>query len=101
MSTKNNPKYAHPLDALSKAEILASVDAVRKYMAKGVYEGAPANKPLFNSVSLLEPPKYDVLRWMKLFSEEEIATSKSATAAKTITRQADVSGSSPRHSDTR
>ncbi|WOO76477.1 Copper amine oxidase 1 [Vanrija pseudolonga] len=90
MSTKNNPKYAHPLDALSKAEILASVDAVRKYMAKGAYEGAPANKPLFNSVSLLEPPKYDVLRWMKLFSEEEIATSKSATPAKTVTRQADI-----------
>lgn len=81
---------AHPYDPLSIAEIENASQAVRNHMAKGGFAGHPAT-PLFNSISLLEPPKYDVLRWQGLFSEKELASARTSPAAP-IKRQADVSG---------
>jgi Cu2+-containing amine oxidase len=82
---------AHPYDPLTPAEIRASVQAVRNYLAKGGHAGEPVN-PLFNSATNVEPPKYDVLRWQGLFSEKELAASApKGWTPKKIVRQADVS----------
>lgn len=84
---------AHPYDPLSATEIRAAVQAVRNYVAKGGYAGAPIT-PLFNTIAVQEPPKYDVLRWSGLFSQKELAASapKDYKPAP-IRRQADVSTS--------
>lgn len=87
-NTKSN-SGAHPFDPLTQEEILASVAAIRAHVAKGGYDGEPA-KPLFNTISLREPPKADVLRWMNLFSEKEV-TAIATTPPSPIKRQADVS----------
>ncbi len=86
------PNYApgaHPFDPLTQDEIHASVAAVRAFVKAGGYDGEPAS-PLFNTISLREPPKVDVLRWMGLFSDKEIAAI-ATTAPSPIKRQADVS----------
>lgn len=88
-SKPNSASGAHPFDPLTQDEIRASVAAVRSFIKKGGYDGEPAS-PLFNTISLREPPKADVLRWMGLFSEEEIAAIATTKAAP-IRRQADVS----------
>lgn len=88
MVTDVNANLAHPLDPLTAQEIKLAVDTVRAFVAKGDFEGAPAT-PLFNSVSLLEPPKYDILRWAKTFTPKELAAV--GAEPKPITRQADVS----------
>lgn len=80
---------AHPLDPLTVAEIKGSVAAVRKYCADGKAEGNP-KEVLFNSIALLEPPKYDVLRWAGTFTPKEITASTGAKL-QPIKRQADVS----------
>lgn len=92
-NTAKSNMGAHPFDPLTQAEILASVAAVRAFVAKGGYDGEPA-KPLFNTISLREPPKVDVLRYMNLFSEKEIAAVATTKPSK-IKRQADVSTRAP------
>lgn len=81
---------AHPLDPLTPAEIKGAVAAVRAFLKKGGAEGARVN-PLFNSISLREPPKYDMLRWTGLFTPKEIAAAAPKHKAAPIRRQADVS----------
>lgn len=88
MVTDTNANLAHPLDPLTAREIKLAADTVRAFMAKGQFEGAPAS-PLFNSISLLEPPKYDILRWAGTFTPKELAAV--GAEPKPITRQADVS----------
>ncbi|EJT47203.1 peroxisomal copper amine oxidase (Methylamine oxidase) [Trichosporon asahii var. asahii CBS 2479] len=87
MVTDVNANLAHPLDPLTAQEIKLAADTVRAFMAKGKFEGAPAT-PLFNSISLLEPPKYDILRWAKTFTPKELAAV--GAQLKPITRQADI-----------
>ncbi|BEJ17521.1 hypothetical protein CspHIS471_0609220 [Cutaneotrichosporon sp. HIS471] len=85
------PNYApgaHPFDPLTQDEIRASVAAVHAFIKKGGYVGEPA-VPLFNTISLRESPKADVLRWMGLFSDKEI-TAIAVTQASALMRQADL-----------
>ncbi|KLT39260.1 putative peroxisomal copper amine oxidase, partial [Cutaneotrichosporon oleaginosum] len=84
----NHALGAHPLDPLTQDEIRASVAAIRAFVKKGGYDGEPAS-PLFNTISLREPPKVDVLRWMGLFSDKEIAE-VATTQPAPIRRQADL-----------
>lgn len=88
-STQAHPASAHPLDPLTAAEIRQAVAAVRAHMDKGEFAGAPA-KPLFNSVAIKEPPKYDLLNWAGIFTPKEIAAVSSAPI-QPVKRQADVS----------
>ncbi|WVQ68310.1 uncharacterized protein L199_006517 [Kwoniella botswanensis] len=80
---------AHPLDPLSADEIRTAVSAVRTFLGTHENVGKPLVKPLFNSISLREPPKYAVLRWSGLFDEQDLeAVGSSGTEP--LKRQADV-----------
>lgn len=62
----------HPLDPLSRTEILQTVAAVRAHVAKGGYAGRKVENVLFNSIDLRPPNKYAVLKWANLFPESEL-----------------------------
>ncbi|KAK6910716.1 hypothetical protein I203_104748 [Kwoniella mangroviensis CBS 8507] len=80
---------AHPLDPLSADEIRTAVSAVRTFLGTHENVGKPLVRPLFNSISLREPPKYAVLRWSGLFDEQDLeAVGSSGTEP--LKRQADV-----------
>ncbi|WWC67794.1 uncharacterized protein I206_101707 [Kwoniella pini CBS 10737] len=82
---------AHPLDPLSASEIRNAVGAVRAFLAANTYKAEkPVEKPLFNSISLKEPPKYAVLRWSGLFSAKELAAVGESSTDEPVRRQADV-----------
>ncbi|WVF71054.1 hypothetical protein IAT40_005851 [Kwoniella sp. CBS 6097] len=80
---------AHPLDPLSPAEIRNAVAAVNSFLTTNKYAGKPLVRPLFNSISLREPPKYAVLRWSGLFGDEDLASAGSS-GNEPLKRQADV-----------
>lgn len=63
----------HPLDPLSRAEILSVVAAVRAHVKKGGYAGKKVDNVLFNSIDLRPPNKYAVLKWAKIFDDKELS----------------------------
>lgn len=83
------PEHAHPLDPLTRREILAVVSAVRNHIAQGAESVKPIEKILFNSIGLAEPDKYAVLRWAGTFSEKEIRAAGGVVGE--LIRQAEVS----------
>ncbi|WWD15630.1 hypothetical protein CI109_100052 [Kwoniella shandongensis] len=89
LKISGSPANAHPLDPLSATEIRLAVDAVRAFLATNKYAGKPVEKPLFNSISLREPPKYSVLRWSGLFSAKDFEEA-GADANAPVKRQADI-----------
>jgi Cu2+-containing amine oxidase len=82
-------KHAHPLDPLTRPEILTTVAAIRSHIKQGAESVKPIEKILFNSIGLAEPDKYAVLKWAGTFTDKEIAAA--GGVAGDLTRQAEVS----------
>ncbi|GHJ87119.1 hypothetical protein NliqN6_3521 [Naganishia liquefaciens] len=66
--------HAHPLDPLTAAEILLTSKAVRTHSSS---LPVPLERLLFNSISLREPPKLSVLRYMGIVQDPEVKAASS------------------------
>jgi len=93
-SSADSSTYAHPLDPLSISEIQQTVEAVRRFIAKGATAPKPIQNALFNSIDLREPYKYAVLSWSGLFKREEIIDA-GGDPDTPLTRQAEVGSDEP------
>lgn len=74
-------KYSHPLDPLTKDEIVLSCDVTTQFSNDLKHNFKPKSF-LFNTVTLVEPPKHLILNWLGHLNDLKDFT---------ITRQAEVS----------
>lgn len=79
----HHQQAGHPLDPLSSQEISTAADIVRKHASS---LELPLERLVFNSISLKEPVKLAVLKYLGVVNDPDVLATKA-----TIKRQADVS----------